>query len=87
MSQKKVIHLWHVIVRYLLGVYEHNFCIVIKIRVPAVCSLCHFEQNRTNMRTIKIVGRNHIFSLLCLIKQCITKENAINHKCVMVTKS
>ena len=35
------------------------------------------------MRTIKIVGRNYIFSPLCLI----TKESAINHECVMVTKS
>ena len=33
------------------------------------------------MRTIKIVGRNHIFSPL----QLITKEKAINHECVMVT--
>ena len=30
------------------------------------------------MRTIKIDGRNHIFS---------QKKNAINHECVMVTKS
>ncbi len=39
------------------------------------------------MSLIKIAGRNHIFSPLYLKKQSITKENAINHQCVMVTKS
>ena len=27
-----------------------------------ICFLCHSEQNRSSMRTITIVGRNHIFS-------------------------
>ena len=32
------------------------------------CFWCHFEQNRTKIRTIKIFRRNHIFSPQCLIK-------------------
>ncbi len=39
------------------------------------------------MSTVKIVGRNDIFSPFCLIKQLITKEKAINHECVMVTRA
>ncbi len=37
------------------------------------------------MKTIKIVGRNYIFSPLCLIKA--VHKNANNHECDMVTKS
>ena len=37
------------------------------------------------MRTIKMVGRNRIFSPLCLIKAVDNKrKNAINHECVTV---
>ncbi len=44
--------------------------LVIKIRVSAVewdGFLCHFGKNGTNRRTIKIVSRNQIFSLLVKI--------------------
>ncbi len=39
------------------------------------------------MTTIHIIGRNRIFSPLCLIKAAHNKKNAINHECDMVTKS
>ncbi len=44
--------------------------------------------NGTNMRTIKMVSSNHIFSPLPInLKQLIKKENAMNHECIMVTGS
>jgi hypothetical protein len=70
---KKGDQLWHVkCVNYL--VCKHDFRIV-KMRVLAVewrVSFEHCEQDRTNMRRIKIVGQNHIFSpnkQLCVIKE------------------
>ena len=51
-------------------VCERNFLKVKDqgLSCSVTCFLCHFEQSGTNMRTVKIVGRNHIVSPLCLIK-------------------